>query len=167
MGMFNAHSPTLEIITHTIDSGLVSTSDTPFHDGGHFNQPTYFGFSLYTGRHALPTRGEFNSHHLLSRLALLTLHFPNLRLIWSVTPYCTAELFSELKMGRLEPTVGKLPQVLSLWIFVIMLSINLAKLPEAALSDILLLSILHLNTICWQLMTWNHPIFYTFLGHVR
>ncbi|KAG8232353.1 hypothetical protein J437_LFUL008821 [Ladona fulva] len=38
-----------------------------------------------------------------SRLQLLTLHFPRLRLVWSPSPYATAELFEELKQGRPEP----------------------------------------------------------------
>ncbi|CAH8566491.1 unnamed protein product [Schistosoma turkestanicum] len=68
------------------------------------------GFSLYTGRHAINPSSEFNSRHLLSKLVLLTIHFPNLRIFWSMTPYCTAELFAEIKLGRPEPTVEKLPQ---------------------------------------------------------
>ncbi|XP_046400907.1 DNA repair endonuclease XPF [Ischnura elegans] len=38
-----------------------------------------------------------------SKLQLLTLHFPRLRLVWSPSPYATAELFEELKQGREEP----------------------------------------------------------------
>ncbi|XP_071449641.1 DNA repair endonuclease XPF [Hetaerina americana] len=38
-----------------------------------------------------------------SRLQLLTIHFPRLRLVWSPSPYATAELFDELKQGRDEP----------------------------------------------------------------
>ncbi|CAI2734200.1 unnamed protein product [Schistosoma spindalis] len=68
------------------------------------------GFTLYTGRHAINPSSEFNSHHLLSKLVLLTIHFPNLRIFWSMTPYCTAELFAEIKLGRPEPSVEKLPQ---------------------------------------------------------
>ncbi|CAH8434069.1 unnamed protein product [Dicrocoelium dendriticum] len=68
------------------------------------------GFSLYTGRHSIVSGGEFNARHLLSKLTLLTIHFPNLRFVWSVTPYCTAELFAELKQGLTEPSVDRLPQ---------------------------------------------------------
>lgn len=45
-------------------------------------------------------------------------------MLWSVTPYCTAELFAELKVGRAEPTVEQLPQVslfnrtLLTWVFI-------------------------------------------------
>lgn len=68
------------------------------------------GFTLYTGRHAINPSSEFNSHHLLAKLVLLTIHFPNLRIFWSMTPYCTAELFAEIKLGRPEPSAEKLPQ---------------------------------------------------------
>lgn len=40
---------------------------------------------------------------LLSKLQLLTLHFPKLRIIWSPSPHATAELFEELKQGHPEP----------------------------------------------------------------
>lgn len=32
------------------------------------------------------------------KLQLLTLHFPRLKLVWSPSPYTTAELFLELKV---------------------------------------------------------------------
>ncbi|TPP67140.1 DNA repair endonuclease XPF [Fasciola gigantica] len=80
--------------------------------GGHFGSRggANMGFSLYSGRHSIQSGGEFDSRHLLSKLTLLTIHFPNLRIFWSVTPYCTAELFTELKQGRAEPSVERLPQ---------------------------------------------------------
>ena len=34
-----------------------------------------------------------------SRLQLLTLHFPKLRIVWSPGPYATAEIFAELKVA--------------------------------------------------------------------
>ncbi|VDL59158.1 unnamed protein product [Hymenolepis diminuta] len=70
-------------------------------------------FALFTGRNAVvsaDSRTDLDPHHLLPRLVLLILHFPLLRVLWSVTPYCTAELFAELKVGRAEPTVEQLPQ---------------------------------------------------------
>lgn len=39
----------------------------------------------------------------ISRLALLTLHFSKLRILWCQSPYATAEIFEELKMGRPQP----------------------------------------------------------------
>jgi len=42
-----------------------------------------------------------------SRLQLLTLHFPKLRIVWSPGPYATAEIFEELKKGRAQPDAVK------------------------------------------------------------
>ncbi|VDM19504.1 unnamed protein product [Hydatigera taeniaeformis] len=70
-------------------------------------------FALFTGRNAVvaaDARTDLDPHHLLPRLVLLLLHFPRLRVLWSVTPYCTAELFAELKVGRAEPTLEQLPR---------------------------------------------------------
>ncbi|XP_037363475.1 DNA repair endonuclease XPF [Talpa occidentalis] len=38
-----------------------------------------------------------------ARLALLTLHFPRLRLLWCASPHAAAELFEELKRHRPQP----------------------------------------------------------------
>ena len=43
----------------------------------------------------------------VSRLQLLTLHFPKLRILWSPGPHATAELVEELKKGRDQPDAGK------------------------------------------------------------
>ena len=75
---------------------------------------TVASFALFTGRNAGVSgdaRTDLDPHHLLPRLVLLLIHFPRLRVLWSVTPYCTAELFAELKAGRAEPTMDQLPQV--------------------------------------------------------
>lgn len=37
----------------------------------------------------------------------MTLHFPQLRLVWSPSPHATAQLFDELKQGRPEPDIAK------------------------------------------------------------
>ena len=42
--------------------------------------------------------GEINSNDTISRLTLLTMHFPRLRILWCQSPYATAELFEELKV---------------------------------------------------------------------
>lgn len=61
-------------------------------------------FSLYGGGHKYASISrEFNSNDALSKLVLLTLHFPSLRLVWTASPYATAEIFAELKEGYLEP----------------------------------------------------------------
>lgn len=43
------------------------------------------------------------SSDLQSKLVLLTLAFPQLRIIWSSSPYQTAEIFEELKKSQEEP----------------------------------------------------------------
>ncbi|XDV44602.1 hypothetical protein PO909_012857 [Leuciscus waleckii] len=48
-------------------------------------------------------RQEISASDVTSKLTLLTLHFPRLRLLWCPSPYVTAELFQELKNGRPEP----------------------------------------------------------------
>ncbi|XP_072124953.1 DNA repair endonuclease XPF [Mobula birostris] len=46
---------------------------------------------------------EISINDITSKLTLLTLHFPKLRIIWCPSPYVSAELFEELKQNRLEP----------------------------------------------------------------
>lgn len=41
--------------------------------------------------------GDINPTSLISKLTLLTLHFPNLQIIWSKSPAHTADIFKELK----------------------------------------------------------------------
>jgi len=50
---------------------------------------------------------DVQSSDLVSRLQLLTLHFPKLRILWSPSPHATAELVEELKKGREEPDASK------------------------------------------------------------
>lgn len=40
---------------------------------------------------------------ITQKLQLLTIHFPKLRLVWSPSPYATAQLFGELKQGKPQP----------------------------------------------------------------
>lgn len=40
---------------------------------------------------------------ITQKLQLLTIHFPRLRLVWSPSPYATAQLFDEIKQGKPEP----------------------------------------------------------------
>ncbi|XP_069693595.1 DNA repair endonuclease XPF [Periplaneta americana] len=46
---------------------------------------------------------DITSNDVAAKLQLLTLHFPKLKLVWSPSPYATAQLFEELKQGREEP----------------------------------------------------------------
>jgi len=50
---------------------------------------------------------DVQSSDLMSRLQLLTIHFPKLRILWSPSPHATAELVEELKKGREEPEAAK------------------------------------------------------------
>ena len=42
-------------------------------------------------------------HSLISKLCLLTLHFPRLRIIWSRSLHATADIFRSLKTNQEEP----------------------------------------------------------------
>ncbi|GAA6101030.1 DNA repair endonuclease XPF [Tachysurus ichikawai] len=57
-------------------------------------------FSLI-GRNEL--RQEISANDITSKLTLLTLHFPRLRLLWCPSPHATGQLFQELKHARPEP----------------------------------------------------------------
>ncbi|XP_071952439.1 DNA repair endonuclease XPF-like isoform X2 [Antedon mediterranea] len=48
---------------------------------------------------------EVSYQNISSKLALLTLHFPGLRILWCPSPHGTAELFAELKANRMQPDV--------------------------------------------------------------
>uniref|UniRef100_A0A8C4EZE8 DNA repair endonuclease XPF n=1 Tax=Dicentrarchus labrax TaxID=13489 RepID=A0A8C4EZE8_DICLA len=48
-------------------------------------------------------RHEISSNDISSKLTLLTLHFPRLRILWCPSPHATADLFLDLKQGRFEP----------------------------------------------------------------
>lgn len=43
-------------------------------------------------------KDDISSQDVISRLALLTLHFPRLRVFWCPSPYATADLFAEIKV---------------------------------------------------------------------
>jgi DNA excision repair protein ERCC-4 len=44
---------------------------------------------------------------LQSKLVLLMLSFPRVRIIWASSPYATAEIFADLKASMPEPDPGK------------------------------------------------------------
>ncbi|XP_047530253.1 DNA repair endonuclease XPF [Vanessa atalanta] len=60
----------------------------PFHSQGNFVVST-----------------DLSGADIQQKLQLLTIHFPRLKLVWSPSPYATAELFYELKQGRKNPNV--------------------------------------------------------------
>lgn len=43
------------------------------------------------------------THSIQSKLVLLTLTFPRVRMIWSSSPFATADVFSDLKLNNPEP----------------------------------------------------------------
>ncbi|XP_023175651.2 DNA repair endonuclease XPF [Drosophila hydei] len=55
------------------------------------------------GKFMLSQQTTATNADIMQKLQLLTLHFPRLRLIWSPSPYATAQLFEELKLGKEEP----------------------------------------------------------------
>ena len=50
---------------------------------------------------------EISSTAVSSKLVLLTIHFPKLRIIWSSSPHQTAAIFDDLKRNMDEPDVEK------------------------------------------------------------
>ncbi|XP_006812643.1 DNA repair endonuclease XPF-like [Saccoglossus kowalevskii] len=46
---------------------------------------------------------EISIQNVSSKLTLLTLHFPKLRIFWCPSPHATAELFEEIKIGKEQP----------------------------------------------------------------
>lgn len=46
-------------------------------------------------------------HNIISKLSLLVLHFPRLRVIWSRSLHATAEIFASLKANQDEPEEAK------------------------------------------------------------
>ncbi|KAH9489914.1 DNA repair endonuclease XPF [Bulinus truncatus] len=56
---------------------------------------------------ALQVKTSFSSdvsiQDITTKLAILTMQFPKLRLLWCPSPYASAELFDELKAGRPQP----------------------------------------------------------------
>ena len=54
---------------------------------------------------------DSDNKDLQSKLVLLTLSFPRLKVIWSSSPYQTAEIFEELKKNQEEPDPLKAVQI--------------------------------------------------------
>jgi len=60
-------------------------------------------FCLEQSRYAFSKSDGIDIKETQSKLTLLTLHFPGLRILWSANPYVTAEMFEAIKKGRSEP----------------------------------------------------------------
>nr|XP_003705895.2 PREDICTED: DNA repair endonuclease XPF [Megachile rotundata] len=54
---------------------------------------------------------DIKNMFITSKLQLLTLHFPRLKLVWSPGPHATAQLFEELKQGREQPDAAKAAEI--------------------------------------------------------
>ena len=50
-----------------------------------------------------PEEDTWDQHYLQSKLALLALSFPTLRIIWSSSPHETIKILSDLKLNHEEP----------------------------------------------------------------
>lgn len=48
---------------------------------------------------------DSNNFDIQQKLLLLTLHFPKLKIVWSPSPYASAQLFEELKEGKEQPNI--------------------------------------------------------------
>jgi DNA excision repair protein ERCC-4 len=48
-------------------------------------------------------QSDISSQSTLSKLVLLTLHFPRLRILWCSSPHATADLFLQIKCGQAQP----------------------------------------------------------------
>ncbi|XP_004604386.2 DNA repair endonuclease XPF [Sorex araneus] len=60
------------------------------------------GRALALGARGAP-QPELSGSDVTAKLALLTLHFPRLRLLWCPSPHAAAELFEELKRHKPQP----------------------------------------------------------------
>ena len=79
-----------------------------------FEQHKSFTLDTFAADHAPPTSitsASNPSQDLQSKLVLLTLAFPRLKVIWSSSPYQTAEIFAELKKQQEEPDPVRAVQI--------------------------------------------------------
>lgn len=66
-----------------------------------------------TGKYPTKKKPETQTDEALSmtsvqsKLVLLTLSFPRLRIVWSSSPYSTAEIFNDLKANHPEPDASR------------------------------------------------------------
>lgn len=67
--------------------------------------------SYAKGKGKLPSKAPANTPEyiptLQEKIAMLTLAFPRLRIIWSSSPHATAEIFNDLKSSNPEPDPGR------------------------------------------------------------
>ena len=76
-----------------------------------FGQNKSFTLDTFGTDHTTALSTANNPQDLQSKITLLTLAFPRLKVIWSSSPYQTAEIFDELKKQQEEPDPIKAVQV--------------------------------------------------------
>ncbi|CAD6592341.1 MAG: hypothetical protein ASARMPREDX12_006286 [Alectoria sarmentosa] len=76
-----------------------------------FDQNKSFTLDTFGTDHTTTLSTANNPQDLQSKLTLLTLAFPRLKIIWSSSPYQTAEIFDELKKQQEEPDPIKAVQI--------------------------------------------------------
>lgn len=76
-----------------------------------FEQNKSFTLDTFGTDHTATIPSASNPQDLQSKIALLTLAFPRLKIIWSSSPYQTAEIFEELKKLQEEPDPVKSVQI--------------------------------------------------------
>ncbi|RZC36084.1 DNA repair endonuclease XPF, partial [Asbolus verrucosus] len=59
----------------------------------------------FSWQHHYMVSNDSNNFDIQKKLLLLTMHFPKLKVIWSPSPYASAQLFEELKDGKEEPNL--------------------------------------------------------------
>lgn len=70
---------------------------------------TYIKHSAKNGAKKGSSSGESDRAppSIQSKLVLLTLQFPRVRIIWSSSPYATTDIFNDLKANNVEPEPGR------------------------------------------------------------
>ena len=76
-----------------------------------FDQNKSFTLDPFADHTSTSIATAANPSDLQSKLVLLTIAFPRLKIIWSSSPYQTAEIFEELKKQQEEPDPIKAVQV--------------------------------------------------------
>lgn len=72
----------------------------------------YWGVASRPGGGAIGSKKDY-SQDLIDRLILLTIHHPNLRIVWSPSTHFTAELFEYLKIDKDQPDANKIASISS------------------------------------------------------
>jgi DNA excision repair protein ERCC-4 len=86
-------------------SCLPRLSLSPFDPSSALTLPPFPSLQTYV--EAKPVSASSSDVDLRSKLVLLTISFPKLRIIWSSSPYQTVEIFRDLKVNRSEPDSAK------------------------------------------------------------